>query len=204
MSRLNRSFSERICSFLRLRILKWYWGDKFSAGEKLQVLGANPIIKAPQNGRIIVGTEVVLNSDFVNSNTSLSTRVKFVTGINGLIKIGNNCDLNGTCMVAYDEIEIGNYCQFASSSIISDTDFHPVNPEIRLAQMKGLPFSHDEVKKKKIKIGDNVWLGWGSIVLKGVTIGDNSIVAAGAVVVKDVPPNVIVAGNPAQVVKRLD
>jgi serine acetyltransferase len=49
-----------------------------------------------------------------------------------------------------------------------------------------------------------VWLGDRCTVLKGVTIGDNSIVAANAVVSKDVPANVVVAGNPAQVVKTLD
>ena len=53
-------------------------------------------------------------------------------------------------------------------------------------------------------LGDNVWLGGGAKVLKGVTIGENSVVAAGAVVTRDVPANVVVAGNPAQVVKELD
>ena len=53
-------------------------------------------------------------------------------------------------------------------------------------------------------IGDNVWLGDGSVVLKGVTIGENSVVAARAIVTRDVPANVVVAGNPARVVKELD
>jgi carbonic anhydrase/acetyltransferase-like protein (isoleucine patch superfamily) len=55
-----------------------------------------------------------------------------------------------------------------------------------------------------VHIGDNVWLGDHATVLKGVTIGDNSVVAARAVVTRDVPANVIVAGNPAKVVKELD
>lgn len=203
MSRAVRSRKERFFSYIKRSVLKIKWGDKLVFGNEVQILGKMPIIKAPKNGKIIIGNKVVLNSDFMNSNTSLTTAVKFVTGINGTIRIGDNCDLNGTCMVAYDEIEIGNNCQFASSSIISDTDFHPVEKEARLAQMQGLPFSYDQVNKKKIKIGNNVWLGWGSIVLKGVTIGDNSIVAAGTVIVKDVPANVIVAGNPAQVVKKI-
>jgi acetyltransferase-like isoleucine patch superfamily enzyme len=48
------------------------------------------------------------------------------------------------------------------------------------------------------------WIGDSAIVCKGVRVGENSIVGAGAVVTKDVPPNVIVAGNPARVVKKLD
>jgi acetyltransferase-like isoleucine patch superfamily enzyme len=203
MSRAVRSAKERFFSSLKYHLMKRKWKSKLTAGSGLQILGKSPIIKAPKNGKIIIGDNVVLNSDFINSNTSLTTVVKFVTGINGTIRIGNNCDLNGTCMVAYEEIEIGNNCQFASSSIISDTDFHPVDKEARFAQMQGLPFSHSLVNKKKIKIGNNVWIGWGTVVLKGVTIGDNSIVAAGAVVVNDVPENVIVAGNPARVVKKI-
>lgn len=203
MSRAVRSKKEQLFSLLKITKLKYKWGDHLVIGSQVQILGKLPIMKIPKNGKLIIGDKVVLNSDFINSNTALTTRVKFVTGINGTIRIGNNCDLNGTCMVAYDEIEIGDNCQFASSSIISDTDFHPVDKDARFAQMQGLPFSHSLVNKKKIKIGNNVWIGWGAIILKGVHIGDNSIVAAGAVVVRDVPANVVVAGNPAQIVKSI-
>ena len=55
-----------------------------------------------------------------------------------------------------------------------------------------------------ITIGDNVWLGGGAIVLPGVTIGANSVVGAGAVVTKDVPPDVVVVGNPARVVRAVE
>lgn len=57
---------------------------------------------------------------------------------------------------------------------------------------------------KPIKIKYNTWIGFGACVMKGVTIGRNSIVAAHAVAVKDVPDNVVVAGNPAQIVRELD
>ncbi len=54
------------------------------------------------------------------------------------------------------------------------------------------------------KVGKNVWIGFGVIVLPGVTIGDNSLIGAGSVVTKDVPPNSIVAGNPARVLRKRD
>lgn len=57
---------------------------------------------------------------------------------------------------------------------------------------------------KPIVIDDNAWIGGGAIVLPGVTIGTHSVVGAGAVVTRDVPPNVLVAGNPARVLRRLD
>jgi acetyltransferase-like isoleucine patch superfamily enzyme len=175
---------------------------KVQRGINLRILGHLPYFKLPQNGKVILGDNVVLNSDSKNSNTVLTTRVKFVTGYNGIIKIGNNCDLNGICLVAYDHIEIGNYCQFASSSLISDTDFHPVDPELRQLQMRGEPFSFESVGKKEIILGNNVWVGWNCTILKGVVIGDNSIIAAGSVVLQgNYPSNSLIAGNPAKVVK---
>ena len=54
-----------------------------------------------------------------------------------------------------------------------------------------------------IRIGNNVWIGAGVVVTKGVTIGDNSVIAAGAVVTRDIPPNVIAAGVPAKVLRAI-
>jgi acetyltransferase-like isoleucine patch superfamily enzyme len=75
----------------------------------------------------------------------------------------------------------------AAGSYITDSDWHEMYD--RGQRAKGV---------FPVKIGDNVWLGDHCMVLKGVTIGENSVVAAGAVVAKDVPPNVVVAGNPAR------
>ncbi len=54
-----------------------------------------------------------------------------------------------------------------------------------------------------IRIGNNVWIAGGTIVVAGVTIGDNSVIGAGSVVVKDIPANVIAVGNPCKVIKQL-
>jgi acetyltransferase-like isoleucine patch superfamily enzyme len=56
---------------------------------------------------------------------------------------------------------------------------------------------------KPVKINDRVWIGFNSIILKGVTIGEGGIVGAGSVVTKDVPPYTIVAGNPARVIREI-
>jgi hypothetical protein len=151
MSRAKRKLNEVLYSLYCKQMLQIKGRGKLILGSGLQILGALPIIKCPGNGKLIIGDNVVLNSDFRNSNTSLTTKVKFVVGVHGIIKIGNNCDLNGTCMVAYDEIEIGNFCQFASSSLIADTDFHSTKPDVRLSQMQGVPFSFDEIKKEKLQ-----------------------------------------------------
>jgi maltose O-acetyltransferase len=75
------------------------------------------------------------------------------------------------------------------------TPTHPVEPEPRRAGWEAA---------KPIVIGDNVWLGGGAIVLAGVTIGADSVVGAGAVVTRDVPPGVVVVGNPARVLRPVN
>ncbi|MEA3357176.1 MAG: acyltransferase, partial [Patescibacteria group bacterium] len=84
-------------------------------------------------------------------------------------------------------------------AILIDTDFHSTEPD-RLSK----PQSESDTKSQPITIGDSVWICGQSAILKGVSIGDNSIVGFRAVVTKNVPPNIVVAGNPARIVKRMD
>lgn len=99
----------------------------------------------------------------------------------------------GTRISASDEITIGNSVMMANGVYITDSDWHGVYDRTL----------RDE-RVTPVHIGDNVWLGDHSVILKGVTIGENSVVAANAVVTRDVPANVIVAGSPAKIVKELD
>lgn len=110
--------------------------------------------------------------------------------------------LNGVCVVSYEKVEIGSECQIASFTIISDTDFHPVDPALRSKQVKGESFPFSSVGKTEINIGNNVWIGWNCTILKGVEIGDDSIVAAGSVVLRGkYPKGSLIVGNPAKVIK---
>ena len=112
----------------------------------------------------------------------------------GSISIGDYVMISpGTRISASDSIIIGDSVMMANGVYITDSDWHGIYDRTR----------RDDVPRPVV-IGDNVWLGDNSTVLKGVTIGDNSIVAARAVVTRAVPANVIVAGNPARVVRELD
>lgn len=182
-------------------LLKLKYGKKLYLSSPVRIIGQLPVFKLPGQGKIILGSNVVLNSDFKRSNTALTNKCTLVCGLNGIIEIGDNTMLNGVSVTAYEQVLIGKRCQIASCTLISDTDFHPVDPRVREQEAMGYKINHAQVKKKAVKIGDNVWIGWGCIILKGVTIGDNSIIAAGSVVVKDVPANVLVAGNPATIKK---
>ena len=56
---------------------------------------------------------------------------------------------------------------------------------------------------KTVHIGENVWIGAGTIIVPGVTIGKNSVIGAGSVVVKDIPDNVVAVGNPCRVLRKI-
>ncbi len=90
-------------------------------------------------------------------------------------------------------IEIDDNVLIASHTVITSLTHDP-NAEIY----------RETLIKKKVKIGNNVWIVLGVIILPGVTIGDGSIIVAGSVVTKDVPPNTIVAGVPLKVIRVLD
>lgn len=90
-------------------------------------------------------------------------------------------------VVIGDDVQIGPNVQLL-------TPTHPVEPAPRRAKWEGA---------RPITIGDNVWLGGGTIVCPGVTIGANTVVGAGSVVTRDLPADVVAVGNPAKVIRRL-
>jgi acetyltransferase-like isoleucine patch superfamily enzyme len=102
-------------------------------------------------------------------------------------------------------VTIGDYTSIADHVVIMDNNNHPINPDDRIIKSgskKSSPYRFWRYSDAKpIIIGRNVWIGSYSRICKGVNIGDNSIVASNSVVTKDIPPNTIVAGNPAKIVK---
>ena len=132
----------------------------------------------------------------------------FIYPYSGKIQMGNNCYVGeGTRIWAENSIVIGNNVLIAHNVDIHDSNDHPIEPKCRREHYHDICtvgfLEKYDLHSKPIKIKDNAWIGFGACVMKGVTIGRNSIVAAHAVVVKDVPDNVVVAGNPAQIVREL-
>ena len=111
------------------------------------------------------------------------------------IYIGNNCRINGAYIHAQECIKIGNNCVIASGVNIIDSNGHVV---LSLNRTIG----RDE--PKSIEIGNNVWIGLNSTILKNTKIGNNCVIAAGSVVKGIFPDNVLIQGNPAVIVKKLE
>src|SRR5215210_8839004 len=145
----------------------------------------------------------------LGNHVSCYAGVSFSIGENASCKVGDFTLLNGALIMAEERIEIGKHCLISWNVGIADSDFHPLEPAQRIEDTLALaPYFEGRPQRPTLRtapviIKDNVWIGMAAVILKGVTIGENSVVAAGAIVSKDVPPNVVVAGNPAVVVKQL-
>ncbi len=119
--------------------------------------------------------------------------INFDYGYN--IFVGENFYANFNCtFLDVSTIEIGDNCMFAPNVQLY-TATHPLHP---VKRNSGLEYA------KPIKIGNNVWLGGGVIVTPGVTLGNNVVVGAGSVVTKSFPDNVVIAGNPARIIKTVE
>lgn len=129
-------------------------------------------------------------------------------GHGGHITIGEYCYVGEQSYIwSARDILIGNRVLIAHNVNIFDNSTHPLGTLGRHQQFKniittGHPTNLD-LSEQPIKIGDDVWIGCMSIILKGVTIGQGAVIGAGSVVTKDVPPYNIVAGNPAKIIREI-
>jgi acetyltransferase-like isoleucine patch superfamily enzyme len=146
----------------------------------------------------------------IGKHVSCYAGCSFSIGENGQCTIGDFTLLNGALIMAEEKIDIGSHCLISWNVGIADSDFHPLDPAQRLVDAQALaPYFKDRPARPKlrtapVKIADNVWIGMNAVILKGVTVDENSVIAAGSVVTKSVPPNTVVAGNPAVVVKQFE
>ena len=182
-----------------LKRIHWWFDQKYIKKiitPQFEFLGASPLILGVKY--LNVSGKNISVGDFSTFITSPDAHVHITTWNadkhDGKIEVGNFCLFSpGVRISAATSIKIGNSCMFANGAYVSDSDWHGIYD-------RALPVG----KSSEVILEDNVWIGDSAIVNKGVKIGKNSIVGAGSVVVKDVPENVIVAGNPAKVVKELD
>lgn len=114
-----------------------------------------------------------------------------------VVRFGNDifCNNSLNIICAKTLIEIGDNVLIGYNVHIIDSDFHDLKPSKRLA---------NTYKCDPVKIGKNVFIGSNVTILKGVVIGENSVVASGAVVTNSFPENVIIGGNPAKIIRKID
>jgi acetyltransferase-like isoleucine patch superfamily enzyme len=112
----------------------------------------------------------------------------------GEVSIGAKTVLGQDCTIsAYQRVSIGRECIIADRVMLIDFD-HGVTEVERPIRLQG-------IYKRDVSVGHNVWMGFGSCVLRGVRIGDNSIVGTSSVCTRDVPANAVVGGVPARLIR---
>ena len=112
----------------------------------------------------------------------------------GEVRIGAKSVIGQECTVsAFQHVSIGRECIVADRVMLIDFDHGVVEVE-RPIRLQG-------IYKRDVRVGNNVWIGYGACFLRGVTVGDNAIVGTSSVVTKDVPANAVVAGAPARLVR---
>jgi acetyltransferase-like isoleucine patch superfamily enzyme len=183
---------------------KWfdYWylvrcGIKTNPGE-ITLIGA-PIINKYPGSKIVIGKGTTLISTSLGNPAGINHPVVIATmSDHASILIGDNCGISGASIVSVKNINIGKSVKLGANSNIYDTDFHVIDPIKRRKQKSIL-----EADSLPVSIKDDVWVGAGSTILKGVNVSNGVVIGAGSIVTKNIGPNVIAAGNPARVIRHI-
>lgn len=169
-------------------------------GENIRIDG-NVLIKCSKPGSILFGDNFTLNSRPSSNLVGINNVASFQCILEGKINIGNNCGFTSTVFSSRSLINIGNNIKIGGNVRIFDHDYHSLNYKNRRDSI----IDGGDVKAAPVIIEDDVFIGTNSIILKGVHIGARSIIGAGSVVsLKNIPPDSVVAGNPARIIKKLN
>jgi acetyltransferase-like isoleucine patch superfamily enzyme len=125
------------------------------------------------------------------------TSVKVNNRKAGIIRIGNQVALQGTAIVAYENVTVEDKVTFGPGVTVMDSNGHPLRG-------RGSDDEASRITSSPVTIKTGAWIGLNAIILKGVTIGENAIIGAGSVVNTSIPDNAIAIGNPAKVVKIME
>jgi len=157
-----------------------------------------PIIRVSNGGTISIGGLFKMNNGYHGNLIGRQQPCIFNVS-KGTLTIGNNVGISSSAIVCHNQIRIGDNVKLGGNVVIYDTDFHSLNFEDRIS----IPEVKNNIKTSPVNIGNNVFIGANSTVLKGVSIGENSIIGAGSVVTKNIPANEIWGGNPIVYIKSL-
>lgn len=182
---------------LTLALQRWAFRVQHasSVDGPVRVLGY-PIVTRAKGSSLSIGSGVTLiSTSYFNSVGVPHPCVIRTLTPESEISVGPGAGLSGATICAARKVSIGARVLIGAGAMVLDTDLHPVNQVPRRepdARTTGLP----------VVIGDDVFIGAGAVVLKGVTVGDGAVVGAMSVVTSDVEAGAIVAGNPARPVGK--
>ncbi len=147
-------------------------------------------------GEIVFGSDCKVFGGEKYNPIGFGGTVNLVAEKNARILVGDRTGMSNGTLYAREKIQIGAGVLLGAGVKIYDTDFHALN-----ATYRGTAEDKSHAVSRPVTIGNDVFIGAGSIVLKGVTIGDKAIIGAGSVVTKSIPEGEIWGGNPAKKIR---
>lgn len=191
-----RDLVSRMIGKIKYRLICLLWGIRGGSGG---TFCGPTIVRTLRKGQIELGDEDVFVSRVSQNVVGLTQPTILDTRFGGRIKIGSRCGFSSVVMSSKSEIQIGDRVNGGGNLRIFDHDFHSVD-----SYKRNTAEDAQDIRTTPVCIEDDVWLGVNTIILRGTRIGARSIVSAGSVVFGlDIPPDSLVKGNPAEVVKRL-
>ena len=157
----------------------------------------NGIILLINKGELTYGKGLKINSSKYKVIIGGGFRSSIVISRKAKLTLGANFKMSNSAIYCAENITIGNDVMIGCCCKIWDTDFHSLDAQTRVDT------PNDNFNTRPIRIGNNVFVGGYSIILKGTQIGDNSIIGAGSVVSGTIPSGEIWAGNPAKFIKKI-
>ena len=144
-----------------------------------------------------MGKDFLVNSNRFANIIGSGSSSSIMIGKNARLTIGEDVGFSNSTICCRQEITIGNHTIIGGNCKIWDTDFHPTSIEQRKIDI------NSSARTSPIHIGEYVFVGADSTIMKGVTIGNFAVIGAGSVVRTDIPENEVWAGNPAVFIKKL-
>lgn len=182
-----------------------FWADGVRYGRGLNVYN-HLYLRVYRGARVSVGNNFTFLSGFGINPLSRNLRGAIFADAGATITIGNDTGISSSCLWAKQSISIGHRVKIGANCAIIDNDAHSLDWRVRagMATDAAGDTVHDgqAAAAAPIVIGDDVLIGTGCIILKGVTIGARSVIGAGSVVTRPIPAGCIAAGNPCKVIKQ--
>ncbi len=148
-------------------------------------------------GTVSFGKGGKINSHALKNIIGGDTRSSLIVKRGAVFTAGDNFKMSNSAIYCAEKIEVGDNVMIGGSCRIWDSDFHPLNAEDRMNN------PNESYTTRPIRIENNVFIGGGTIVLKGATIGEGAIIGAGSVVSGKIPSRQVWAGNPAKFIKEV-
>ena len=180
---LTPTYVRLIAGLVRRRWLTRYGRRLHSDG--IAFVSSDVVIQIGERGRVDLGRWSWLGH---------GTKIRCHEGV---VSIGAKTVMGQECTIsAYQHVSIGRECVIADRVMLIDFDHGMVEVE--------RPIRQQGIYKRDVRVGNNVWIGYGACILRGVTVGDNAVIGTNAVVTDDVPANAIVGGVPARTIRMRD